>query len=45
VYKSVWSEKMTDEEKKESQRRVDDAFDFIFEKTVESMKQDQNKDL
>jgi len=42
LYKSVWSEKMTEEEKKEAQRRIDDAFDFIFQKTVESMKQDQN---
>jgi len=41
VYQSVWSENMTDEEKKEARRRVDDAFDFIFRKTIERIEQDQ----
>ena len=41
VYKSVWSEKMTENEKKEAQRRVDNAFDFIFRKTIERIEQDQ----
>jgi len=43
IYKSVWSEKMTEDEKKEAQRRVDDAFDFIFQKTIECIKQDQKQ--
>jgi len=41
VYKSIWSEKMTVEEKKEAQRKLDDIYNFIFQKTFESMKRDQ----
>lgn len=37
VYKSVWSEKMTEAEKKEAQRRLDDAYDFIFRKALEDI--------
>jgi hypothetical protein len=42
ICKSVWSGKMAEDEKKEAKRRVDCAFDFIFQKTIERMKQDQN---
>jgi hypothetical protein len=38
VYKSVWSEKMTENEKKEAQRRLDDAYGFVFRKALENLK-------
>lgn len=33
IYQSVWSEKMTEDERKEAQRRIDNSFDFVFRKT------------
>ncbi len=34
VYRSVWSEKMTEDEKKASQQKIDDIFDYIFSETI-----------
>lgn len=42
VYKSVWSEIMTDTERNEAQQRVDDTFNFLFEKTFENMQNEKD---
>lgn len=34
VYQSIWSEKMTESEKQEAQQKIDDIFDYIFNKTI-----------
>lgn len=35
IYKSVWSEKMTENEKNTAQQKIDEIFDFIFSKALE----------